>query len=133
MTGAELHLNADLHKWGFWKGLCFFANGFQIYGRSITTDYVHSLVTVSNLEATPATKLYEFWFLQNLFHEHLSVRVAQLAADGDFLASVGGAYFLDGTWGWVAPCRRSPQRRARLSPGDSRRACSLKPQRKLWA
>jgi porin len=96
----ELHLNADLHKWGFWKGLCFFANGFQIHGRSITADYVHSLVTVSNLEATPATKLYELWFQQNLFHEHLSVRVGQLAADGDFLASIGGAYFLDGTWGW---------------------------------
>jgi porin len=30
----------------------------------------------------------------------MSVRIGQLAADGDFLVSIGGAYFLDGTWGW---------------------------------
>jgi porin len=96
----ELHLDGDLKKWGLWKGLCLHANGYQIHGRSITADYVHSLMTVSNLEATPATKLYELWLQQGLFNEHLYVRVGQLAADGDFLVSVGGAYFLDGTWGW---------------------------------
>jgi porin len=57
----ELHLDGDLKKWGLWKGLCLHANGYQIHGRSITADYVHSLMTVSNLEATPATKLYELW------------------------------------------------------------------------
>jgi porin len=51
-------------------------------------------------EATPATKLYELWLQQSLFNERLFVRVGQLAADGDFLVSVGGAYFLDGTGGW---------------------------------
>jgi len=96
----ELHLDGDLKKWGLWKGLCLHANGYQIHGRSITADYVHSLMTVSNLEATPATKLYALWLQQSLFNERLSVRVGQLAADGDFLVSVGGAYFLDGTWGW---------------------------------
>jgi porin len=96
----ELHLDGDLKKWGLWKGLCLHANGYQIHGRSISADYVHSLMTVSNLEATSATKLYELWLQQSLFNERLSVRVGQLAADGDFLVSVGGAYFLDGTWGW---------------------------------
>jgi hypothetical protein len=93
----ELHLDGDLKKWGLWKGLCLHANGYQIHGRSISADYVHSLMTVSNLEATSATKLYELWLQQSLFNERLSVRVGQLAADGDFLVSVGGAYFLDGT------------------------------------
>ena len=92
----ELHLDGDLKKWGLWKGLCLHANGYQIHGRGITADYVHSLMT----EATPATKLYELWLQQSLFNERLFVRVGQLAADGDFLVSVGGAYFLDGTGGW---------------------------------
>jgi porin len=47
----ELHLNADLNKLGLWKGLCFYTDAFQIHGRSITAEYVHSLVTVSNTEA----------------------------------------------------------------------------------
>ena len=80
----ELHLNADLNKLGLWKGLCFYTDAFQIHGRSITADYVHSFVTVSNTEATPATKLYELWLQQSLFNKRLSVRVGQLAADGDF-------------------------------------------------
>jgi porin len=96
----ELHLNSDFEKLGWWKGACLHANAYQIHGRSITADYVHSLMTVSNLEATPATRLYEFWLQQNLFNDRLSVRVGQLAADGDFVVSEGGAYFLDGAWGW---------------------------------
>jgi porin len=58
------------------------------------------LVTVSNLEALPSTRLYELWLEQAMFHERVSVRVGQLAADGDFFVTDGGAYFLDGTWGW---------------------------------
>ena len=96
----ELHLNADLKTLGLWKGLCFYADAFQIHGRSITADYVHSLVTVSNLEATPATKLYELWLEQSLFNKQLSVRVGQLAADGDFIVLEGvDDWFLDGSWG----------------------------------
>src|SRR6476469_8407881 len=58
----ELHLDGDLKKWGLWKGLCLHANGYQIHGRSITADYVHSLMTVSNLEATPEPSCMSFGF-----------------------------------------------------------------------
>jgi porin len=96
----ELHLDGDMQKLGFWKGLCFHANGYQIHGQSITVENIGSLVTVSNLEATPATRLYELWLEQSMFDKRLSVRVGQLAADGDFFVTEGGTYFLDGTWGW---------------------------------
>jgi porin len=49
----QLHLNAHLEKMGFWKGLCFHTDGFQILGQSITADDIGSLMPVSNLEATP--------------------------------------------------------------------------------
>jgi porin len=95
----ELHLDGDMQKLGFWKGLWFHANGFQIHGHSITVENVGSLMTVSNLEATPATRLYELWFERSMFNEHVWVRFGQLVADGDFFVIKGGGYFLNG-WGW---------------------------------
>ncbi len=53
----ELYLNADMKKLGLWKGLCFHTNGYQIHGNSITAANIGSLMPVSNLEATDATRL----------------------------------------------------------------------------
>ena len=96
----ELYVNADMRKLGLWKGLCFFANGYQIHGNSITAANIGSLMPVSNLEATDATRLFEMWFEQKMFDEKVAVKVGQLAADAEFLISEGGGYFLNGTWGW---------------------------------
>src|SRR5262249_17005487 len=41
------YLLGDLHKAGLWKGLCLYADSYQIHGRSITADNIGSLVTVS--------------------------------------------------------------------------------------
>jgi porin len=95
----ELHLDGDMQKMGFWKGLCLHANGYQIHGHSIAAENVGSLATVSNLEATPATRLYELWLEQSMFNEQVWVRFGQLVADGDFFVIKGGDYFLNG-WGW---------------------------------
>jgi porin len=35
------YLLGDLHKAGLWKGLCFYADSYQIHGRSITADNIH--------------------------------------------------------------------------------------------
>jgi porin len=96
----ELYINADMKKLGLWRGLCFFANGYQIHGNSITAANIGSLMPVSNLEATDATRLFELWFEQHLFDDKLTVKIGQLAADAEFLISEGGGYFLNGTWGW---------------------------------
>ena len=96
----ELTMNADLHKLGFWKGLCFHTNGYQIHGQSITADNIGSLMPVSNLEATPATRLDELWLEQHLYGDKLAVRFGQIAADTEFIISQGGMNFLNGTWGW---------------------------------
>jgi porin len=54
-------------------------------------------------DPTPATKLYKLWLEQSLFNKQLSVRVGQLAADGDFLVLEGvDEWFLDGSLGWPA-------------------------------
>lgn len=96
----ELYVKADMHKLGFWKGLCFHTDGFQIHGNSITAANIGSLMPVSNLEATDATRLFELWLEQHLFNDKLAVKFGQLAADAEFIISEGGGYFLNGTWGW---------------------------------
>jgi porin len=96
----ELYAKADMHKLGFWKGLCFHADGYQIHGQSITGDNIGALMPVSNLEALPATRLFELWLEQHLFNDNLTVKVGQLAADAEFVISEGGGFFLNGTWGW---------------------------------
>jgi porin len=96
----ELYVNADMNKLGFWKGLCFHANGFQIHGNSITAANIGALMPVTSLEATDATRLFELWLEQTIIKDKLTVRVGQLAADEEFILSDGGGYFINGTWGW---------------------------------
>ncbi len=96
----EIDVYADMKKLGLWKGLCFFANGYQIHGNSITAANIGALMPVSNLEATDATRLFELWFEQTMFNEKVAVRFGQLAADAEFIISEGGGFFLNGTWGW---------------------------------
>jgi porin len=96
----DVALDIDMHKLGFWKGLCFHTNGFQIHGNSITATNIGSLMPVSSLEATNATRLFELWLEQHMFGDKLAVKVGQLAADTEFILSDGGGFFLNGTWGW---------------------------------
>ncbi len=95
------YLLGDLHRAGLWKGLCFYTDSYQIHGQSITADDIGSLVTVSNYEALPSTRLSELWLEQHLFNDNVTVRVGQLTADTEFLLSSAGSNFLDSTWGWA--------------------------------
>jgi porin len=96
----ELVFEIDMEKMIGWKGLTFFANGYQIHGTSISADNLGVLMPVSFIEATPATRLFELYFDQKLFNDKVSVRFGQLAADSEFILSDGAGAFLNGTWGW---------------------------------
>jgi porin len=96
----HLYLNADMHRLGLWKGLCFYVDGFQLHGVSITAANLGSLIPVSGIEATPATRLFEIWFEQTMFNEKLSVKFGQIAVDTEFILSEGAAWFLSATYGW---------------------------------
>jgi porin len=95
------YLLGDLHKAGLWKGLCFYADSYQIHGRSITVDNTGSLATISNYEALPSTRLSELWLEQHLFNDHVTIRIGQLTADTEFLLSSDARNFLDATWSWA--------------------------------
>ena len=98
----ELYVSADMKRLGLWDGLCFFANGYQIHGNSITGANVGSLMPVTSFEAVNATRLFQLWLEQSLFNDTVSVRVGQLAADEEFFLSNGTDFFINGTWGWAS-------------------------------
>ena len=117
-----MHLDADMKKLGLWKGLCFHMNAFQIHGRSITADDIGSLMPVSNLEATPATRLDEMYLEQHLFNDRLRIKIGQLAADTEFILWRRLLILLERHLGLaVDRRRRSAERRPSLSAGDPRR------------
>jgi len=96
----DLELAIDMEKAVGWKGLKFFANGYQIHGQSITEENLGVLMPASFIEALPSTRLFELYLEQSLLDEHLTFRFGQLSADSEFAISESTAALVNGTWGW---------------------------------
>ena len=98
----ELVLDADLGKLAGWSGTTFHLNAYQLHGSGLSREHVGNLMTVSNIEALPATRLYEAWLEQKFLQDRLALRVGQLGADTQFLTSAYSSLFINGTFGWPA-------------------------------
>lgn len=83
-------------------GGTFNATVFQIHGRGLSQNALGSnLHTVSNIEASNrGTLLGELWYEQSAFDGRLDVRVGQLLADQEFLASDFAGLFINATFGF---------------------------------
>lgn len=98
----EMAAGLDLEKLAGWQGGTVFANAYQIHGRGLSPDFLGNLLPTSNLEAHPATRLFDFWFQQSFLDDRASIRFGQLAVDDEFIISDSAANFLNGTFGWLA-------------------------------
>jgi porin len=98
----DFSVDADLDKLFGWTGGKFFANTYDLYGRGLTRNYVHSLATISEIEALPEARLYNAYFEQSFYHDALNIRVGQQAADVEFFDSQTDDLFINGTFGWPA-------------------------------
>lgn len=98
----DFQLDVDLGKAAGWSDAQFHTNLYQIHGHGLSRYYVGNLFTVSDIEAVPASRLYEIWLEQKLFNDTVSIRFGQLAADSEFLVSDLAALFLNATTGWPA-------------------------------
>lgn len=98
----EMTLDGNLETAIGIPGLTMHVSAFQIHGRALSTHNIGNLMAVSNIEATPATRLFEAWFEQQLFGGRASVRFGQLAADQEFITTSWGGLFINGTFGWPA-------------------------------
>ena len=94
--------DADLQKLVGWSGGHAHVTVFQIHGtsRNVVAN-VGSISDPSNIDALSTTRFYQMWFEQDFFSDRVSLRLGQLAADGDFLASPTAGNLLNGTFGWA--------------------------------
>ncbi len=100
MGRLQLDLDTDLEKAFGWKGGSFHASVLQIHGKGVTGKFTSNLLTVSNIDASPSTRLFELWVEQKLLDDKLSIRAGQLAADSEFFASEHAGLFINSTFGW---------------------------------
>ncbi len=105
----ELVVDADFNKLLGWQGASFHVNGYYIQSSSrqddtgqygLSSRHIQNLMTISNIEAFPSTRLFEAWLQQKLFEGRVSIRLGQLAADSEFAVSEHAGQFVNGTFGW---------------------------------
>jgi porin len=97
----DVFMDIDFERMVGWKGLCFHTNAFQIHGTSITAQDLGSIVSASNIEAFPSTRLDELWLEQHMLNDKVSVRLGLLAVDTEFLIADSAGAFIANTFGWT--------------------------------
>jgi len=94
---TDLSLAVDLRPQFQWPG-DFFVRAYQVRGRGLTPD-IANLNTISNIEATATTRLFELWYEQQI-GDWLHVRLGRQAADQEFLIADGAKLFINATFGF---------------------------------
>ncbi len=92
----------DLAKLAGWTGATFFASAYQIHGLGPSSALIGNAQLVSNIEATPDTKLYALWLEQALLDGKLTVRIGQEGANDQMMITQYGALFLNSSFGFPA-------------------------------
>ena len=99
--GATLAaLQIDTAKAVGLPGGTFRASMYQIHGQGLTQSNLGNLNTVSNIEASPGSRLFELWYEQTMLGGALSLRLGQQAADAEFQVTTYGGVFINGSFGW---------------------------------
>ncbi len=95
----EAYVEVDLEKLAGWQGLSFFSNSFQIHGQGGPGNtLVGNIVTISDIEALPSTRLSEIWLEQKLLGGGATIRAGQLVSDTEFLVSQYFTLFISKDW-----------------------------------
>jgi len=98
----DMTVNTDLEKLVGWTGAKTHIRAFQIHnanGKNAAT-YTGSIADPSNIDAIATTRLFTAW-IQQEFGTVASIRIGQLAADDEFLASATASSLINGTFGWA--------------------------------
>lgn len=96
----DAQFDIDLNRVAGWSGATLHTNFYQIHGRGLSGNFIGNLLSASNIEALPATRLFELWLEQKLLDDRLSVRAGQLAADTEFVVSQYSGLFINSTFGF---------------------------------
>lgn len=98
MTAVAVTLNTQ-QAFG-WQGGLLNVSALQIRGRSLTNERLGALNAVSGYDVGRSTRLFELWYGQSLFHNHLDIRVGSIDLDTEFLVSQNASFFMNASFGW---------------------------------
>lgn len=97
----QLDVDADLEKAMGWKGGLMHITAYHIHGRQLSANFLGgNLMTVRDIEAAPATRLYSIWFQQSVMDDMASLRFGQVPMQEEFFTSTNAAYLTNGAFGW---------------------------------
>lgn len=97
----EFSADTDLQKLIGWTGGRTHLTVFHIHnGGHNVAENTGAIADPSNIDALPTTRLFTAWFEQN-FHDRVSLRLGQLAADEEFIVSPTAGGLINGTFGWA--------------------------------
>jgi porin len=95
----EASVTLDLDKLVGWRGLSAYVNLFQLHNTTgMRDENFNANVTISNIEAIPATRFQEYWIEQKLLADRFSIRFGQLAADSEFFISSYSLPLVSSDW-----------------------------------
>jgi porin len=97
---SMLSIGLDTRAAFDWAGGTFNVSAINIRGRSLSADNLLNLQTVSGIEASPTTRLWEMWYQQSLLDGRLDVKIGQQSLDQEFITSQGSSVFLNTMMGW---------------------------------
>ncbi len=97
---TNISVDLDLEKSIGLSGGTMRISALQIHGRGLSTNDVANLNTISSVEATRATRLYEIWYQQMFAGGKADIRVGQQSADLEFALSSYGGLFTNASFGW---------------------------------
>jgi porin len=92
-------LKLDLEKIANWPGASFYADGYQISGRGLSSKAIGNLLAVSSIEALASTRLHDLWLQQEFLDGQGSFRLGQIALDDEFYISQYSEFFVNSTFG----------------------------------
>ena len=93
-------VNFDLEKLWALKGGLIYAQFYEIHGRGPSATLAGNQQLLSNIEATPAFKLYMLYYEQQWFGDRLNVRVGQEGANDELMLAPSAALFLNSSFGF---------------------------------
>ncbi len=90
----------DTQKAFGWTGGLVNASALQIHGDNISAENLLTLQTISGIEASRATRLWELWYQQSFADGRIDVKLGQQSLDQEFITSTGSALFINTMMGW---------------------------------
>jgi porin len=83
-----------------WEGGTINVSAWNIRGRSISTDNLLNLQTVSGILAAPTTRLWEVWYQQSFLDGRFDAKLGQQSLDQEFISSQYSGLFINTMMGW---------------------------------